>query len=641
MKRRLLLVVLVASVATVLAGCTPSVPFRFPTLYQGGGYGGMATEIDPATCPDVHSVASLDVTLNVEDPPSGELLGTAQGQVVVDFCRPVGDGTSYEVPGSMTLFCCSDEQGQPGDDQLSGPARVRRTGHRLTVDLDIEDGTGGYQDVTGSCQLGLEVYYGVPDPPPPANLSVSGTFDCQLGGPDGPPPPPAFRLTTSELPDAFGGHPPYRWRATGLPAGLRLRGASIVGRPRTPGEATIEVTVRDRAGWTRTVTLTLWTQNPDVFGATLPISTDPGRLWNGDENAVSDDGGVVAFSSAATGLTDPPGASNTWDVFVWDRTTNVMRRITDDRSPSYNYDVKLSGDGTTVMFGTYAPLTEDDTNGDLDLYLADVATGAFTLVSPDAGTYQGAVSFDGRTVAYVQHFADPAGATRSALVVWDRATGARTRVADGNGQMMCPELSDDGSRVAVVSSSSDLVPGDSNGHADVFVFDVPTGVVRRLDVGGSVDWCAGLSGDGTTVALTSYSTGFLPPGATDTNEGGDLFRADVDTGEIVRLTNGDAPTNSSPAVSRDGTIIAFDSDATDIARGERDLGSVPWGHDAFIWNGETGLVSRLTRSGNSYVGDLSGDGRTVSFYSSESDLAPGAEPVNSDWNYLYLWTRTS
>jgi hypothetical protein len=185
------------------------------------------------------------------------------------------------------------------------------------------------------------------------------------------------------------------------------------------------------------------------------------------------------------------------------------------------------------------------------------------------------------------------------------------------------------------------VPGDDNGAPDLFMADLATGEVIRLDTGEAYLHGASISGDGGTVAFSSDTTGFLPPGDADTNGGGDVFLLDLATGDVTRLTNGDAPSSgndANPAISDDGQVVAFSSAATDTASGERDRGEAG---DSFLWNGETGLISRLTRGPHGGgVFDLSGDGRMVALGSLDPDLSPArpVEPVTG--SLLYLWTRT-
>ena len=89
-----------------------------------------------------------------------------------------------------------------------------------------------------------------------------------------------------------------------------------------------------------------------------------------------------------------------------------------------------------------------------------------------------------------------------------------------------PAISADGRFVAFSSDATNLVPGDTNGTADVFVRDRQTGTTRRVSVGpggaqgngDSVD--PALSADGRFVAFESDATNLVPG---DTNGVDDVF----------------------------------------------------------------------------------------------------------------------
>jgi Tol biopolymer transport system component len=228
------------------------------------------------------------------------------------------------------------------------------------------------------------------------------------------------------------------------------------------------------------------------------------------------------------------------------------------------------------------------------------------------------------------------------VFVWNRSTGRASRLTTGNGASWGADLSDDGSRVSFLSDASDLVADDTNGQADLFVTDRVTGVTTRIPGAGGRYWGASISGDGSTVAFASTTDAHAPTGTTDTNAAMDIFRWDVASRRVLRITNGDAPSNSDPTLSDDGRAIAFNSKATDIAAGERDLDA---NDDLFLWNASTATVSRLTTSGAMSLADtmypeVSGDGRTVAFSSQADDLDPAVPAAESHgtWN-VHVWHR--
>ena len=128
-----------------------------------------------------------------------------------------------------------------------------------------------------------------------------------------------------------------------------------------------------------------------------------------------------------------------------------------------------------------------------------------------------------------------------------------------------PAISADGRFVAFSSDATNLVPGDTNGTADVFVRDRQTGTTRRVSVGSggaqgnglSVD--PAISADGRFVAFASDATNLVPG---DTNGADDVFVRDRQTGTTRRVSVGSGGAQGDrvsfdPAISADGRFVAF------------------------------------------------------------------------------------
>ncbi len=243
----------------------------------------------------------------------------------------------------------------------------------------------------------------------------------------------------------------------------------------------------------------------------------------------SGDGRYVLFQSSATNLV--PGDTNgVDDLFVRDRranrTTRISVRTGGAQANGPSDDAAISRDGRYVAFRSEASnLVPGDTNGQADVFLHDRLTHRTTRVSvPLSGqlqnpVYDVTISADGRSVS----FSSPApnlvaGDTNEAtdVFVHDRRTGRTSRAsvgaagAQGNGYASGGALSADGRYVAFESTASNLVPGDTNETADVFVRDLRTGTTRlvKAGAGGAAD--PTISADGRYVGFTSYAA--LSPG---------------------------------------------------------------------------------------------------------------------------------
>jgi hypothetical protein len=188
------------------------------------------------------------------------------------------------------------------------------------------------------------------------------------------------------------------------------------------------------------------------------------------------------------------------------------------------------------------------------------------------------------------------------------------------------------------------VPSDTNATYDVFVHVLATGVVERvsLSVFGTQahDMCIApsLSGDGSLVAFVSSSTDLVPGDVTITL---DTFLKNRITGAIERVNlrpNGTATDGGAswPSVSADGSLVAFQSFASDLV-----LGDTNDQFDVFVRNrtlAQTTLVSYALDGtqgdGQSYGPSLTADGQRLAFLSAASNLTPDAVGQGVDRTFL-------
>jgi archaellum component FlaF (FlaF/FlaG flagellin family) len=210
------------------------------------------------------------------------------------------------------------------------------------------------------------------------------------------------------------------------------------------------------------------------------------------------------------------------------------------------YGVSVSADGRYVAFESVSDnLVPGDTNGVDDVFVRDRQSGQTERVSVDSSGVQGngrsnfpSISADGRYVAFWS-LADNlvSGDTNGAydVFVHDRQSGQTERVsvdssgAQANNSSFNPSISGDGRYVAFQSYADDLVPGDTNGFADVFVHDRQSHWTERVSVdssgvqGDGHSYLPSISADGRHVAFLSAADDLVPG---DTNAGVDSFLRD-------------------------------------------------------------------------------------------------------------------
>jgi VCBS repeat-containing protein len=135
----------------------------------------------------------------------------------------------------------------------------------------------------------------------------------------------------------------------------------------------------------------------------------------------------------------------------------------------------FSADGSKLAFWSNVDLLSAGTNGHFEIYIEDLATGNLTLASTNA-----------------------AGAPSNGTVT--------------DGAVFSP----DGTRIAFYSDATNLLPGDTNGQADVFVKDLITGQITLVSG----------TADGQFTDSYNYDPFFSPDGSTIAFDKGDPSNSD-------------------------------------------------------------------------------------------------------------------
>ena len=206
---------------------------------------------------------------------------------------------------------------------------------------------------------------------------------------------------------------------------------------------------------------------------------------------ISADGRYVAFESFASNL-DANDTNGFKDVFVRDRqtaTTQVVSLTSGGASGNEDcFDPAISADGRFVSFSSDATdLVAGDTNAKTDVFLRDRQSGTTERVSVATGGAEanafsggGLPSSDGRWIVFTSTATNlVAGDTNGASDVFlrDRQSGTTVRLdlstggAQANGGAFGYSISTDGRFAAFSALASNLVGGDTNAAADVFVRD--------------------------------------------------------------------------------------------------------------------------------------------------------------------------
>lgn len=381
----------------------------------------------------------------------------------------------------------------------------------------------------------------------------------------------------------------------------------------------------------------------DPQGTTELISRssggDPANGAASDSVALSGDGRFVAFLSTATNLapgipdcrTRSPEAvvlpGPCQQAYVHDRSTGTTELVSKGPSGrpanSHVSNVFISRSGRFVTFESPASnLVDGDTNDLWDLFVHDRVLDSTERLPISA---QNAI--DGSRETVNNYF-------------W--AT-----------------ISDDGRYVAFNTPGTGLVPDDTNGDTDVFVYDRHARTIERISQSSSGRQMEGrtrpgvlypsMSPDGRYVSFISDSPTLVEG---DTNGFEDVFVHDrlTRTTERVSVSSSGRQTNNQTWVpgpprsvmSDDGRYVVFCSNASNLTPDDTNNGP-----DVFVRDRVAGTTTRIRgvkasidRSAVSYtfppwspsMYSISGDGRYVAFDTTAPDLAPGDD--GDDWDVV-------
>jgi WD40 repeat protein len=271
-----------------------------------------------------------------------------------------------------------------------------------------------------------------------------------------------------------------------------------------------------------------------------------------------------------------------------------------------------------------------------------------TVTGTNAASEWPVISADGRFVAFVSstaNLAPGASGLKRQIFVHDRQTHTTELVsvnaagAEGNGDSFAPTISSDGRYVAFESYAANLIVGDGNVLRDVFIRDRQALTTIRVSVGAggveanSESYQPSISADGRFVAFSSSASN-LAPGVSSTSTV-NVYVRDLTGGTTTLVSadaNGTGVGGSLPAISADGSRIAFYSFASTLVAG--DANNV-W--DIFLYdsaaNPKISIMSVSSagvqrNQGNESISRIvapaiSADGDVVAFSTTASNLVSG------------------
>lgn len=380
----------------------------------------------------------------------------------------------------------------------------------------------------------------------------------------------------------------------------------------------------------------------------LSLDANGGQISAGiDSGAMTNNGRYVALVTrgplASSGQGAPPGPPGPLEVYLRDRVTGQLELISkaSDGTPADgdSGNPRVSENGRYVAYYSKGTNLTGDPHGSGATYLFDRTTGTTSLIqhAPGAAGTDTKVSDmtpDGRYFAVITDIPVDAGDHNgsSDAVLYDRVTGTYTPITNGSsGSVDDAKLSNDGSRVIVMTTETLTSDDTDGGSADVYLWE--SGSLRLINTksdGSDPDASArmaDISGDGRYVVFES--SGDYTDDASDRDDSSDdVYRKDLQTGSVklvsiadggAQITDSEAALPDNQAITDDGRYVIFQAmPAPAIAPlfFRRDM------------NSNTVIKATVADDGSdlddaSYDGWISGDGRRVLFRSTAGNAVTG------------------
>lgn len=338
---------------------------------------------------------------------------------------------------------------------------------------------------------------------------------------------------------------------------------------------------------------------------------------------ISTSGRFVVFESLASnfaaGVTDNNSKS---DIFVKDMQTGELKLVsskTDGSLLSTNSDAispEVSDDGRYVAFqnggviyykdlssGTLSKVSVSHLNAadGIGAHLSMSADGRYVVYDSGKDTYQYPntnIIVDGTTQIFLRDMQN----LGNSLMLSKTAAGVQ-----GNGESSQAHISDDGKFVVFESAASNLFDNDTNNKRDILLKDLTSqeiSVVSKSQSGvisNGISYNPMLSANGRYVVFESYATNLLDGVSLQNDSKAQLFRKDLQTGEVKLISVKDdnqtinGGNSFKPVISADGRFVVFyDGSGTNLS-------NTP-GITTYLKDMQTGALTELdpryTTSGN-------------------------------------------
>jgi dipeptidyl aminopeptidase/acylaminoacyl peptidase len=243
----------------------------------------------------------------------------------------------------------------------------------------------------------------------------------------------------------------------------------------------------------------------------------------------------------------------------------------------------ISQNGRYIAFQSLADdIDLTDHNNVFDVFVHDQwqkqtqRISVSNLGEGNSNSIQAVISDNGRMVAFTSYASNLSENDTNGVAdifLYDRFTGLLTNITQiADAASSNPMLSADGQRLVFESNATNLVAGDINAVSDIFIYDVATAQISRISTdsvgveANNASYKPSISNDGSRIVFQSLATNLV---LNDSNEKANIIFVDLNSGERRMLSVGEngAPANNhsyAPMISGSGLHVAFDTDASNL-----------------------------------------------------------------------------
>ena len=223
----------------------------------------------------------------------------------------------------------------------------------------------------------------------------------------------------------------------------------------------------------------------------------------------------------------------------------------------------------------------------------------------------------------------------SEIFLYNATTGTFTQITSTTGGSGSPSISADGTRIAFQSDRNIVPPDNADLTYEIFLYNSTTSSIVQITntpIGGSGNFTPAISADGTRIAFKS-DRDIVPTNNADGNF--EIFIYNATAGTFIQITDTTAGDIGSPSINADGTRIAFNSNRDLVGGSNADLND-----EIFLYNTTAGTFTQITNTlaGGNYSPSIDANGTRIAFYSNRNIVPPNNADGNSE---IFLYSTTT